>query len=98
MSAARKIEPGVVAGVAAETAAAPDVRRAGPSASLDQARGGVNPLEAQHRLLEREFHIETTDVDAGHYPAAVRLGIVAGGAVLSWAAIIGVIAAVIALS
>ncbi|AQR61182.1 hypothetical protein BZG35_05590 [Brevundimonas sp. LM2] len=98
MSAARKTETVVTA--APETAApsVPEVRRAGPSGALDPALSGFNPLAAQHRLLEREFHNETTDADVGHYSAATRLGIVVGGAAVCWGVVIGVIAAIGLLS
>jgi hypothetical protein len=97
MSAARRFDISAPSQPEVEAAATPEAKRAGPSAAPDHARPASNPLATQHRMLAREFHIETTDVEVGHYPAAVRLGIIAGGAVLGWAAVAALAGVVVSL-
>ncbi len=59
-------------------------------ACLDSARPGVNALIDQRRRLEREFRLNREEVEVTPYPAAVRLGVLFGGAVLGWAIVVGV--------
>lgn len=87
MSAARK--PNTAGSLPAAVVDRPGRSRGPWVARLDSARPGVNALIDQRQRLEREFRPNPEEVEMTPYPAAIRLGILFGGAALGWAIVVG---------